>query len=71
MSKPSLSQEALETLIMEELRKFPECNSVIEVGVARTTEDSWDAALLTENDAPVPEKAAQIVRALTAQFDLA
>ncbi len=71
MSKPALSQEALETMIMEELRKFPECDSVIEVGVARPTDDSWDAALLTENDGPVPAKATQIVRALNAQFDLA
>ncbi|MEI9931945.1 MAG: hypothetical protein WDM89_15755 [Rhizomicrobium sp.] len=71
MSKPSLSQEELETMITEELRKFPECDSVIEVGVTRPTEDSWDAALLIENDGPVPEKATQIVRALIAQFDLA
>ena len=69
--KQKKSQSELIALLMQELRKHPECDHVISVAIIRPVQQNWDAAWTVSGNEVVCSRAFEIARALQEQFDLA
>ena len=72
--KQKMSQAELEALLMEQLRKHPECDHVLAVTITRPVQQSpgdpnWDAAWSVDGNRIACPRAFEIARQLRGQFD--
>jgi hypothetical protein len=68
--KDMKTEAELESLLMEEVRKYPECSRVTGVAITRPTDRNWDVAWVMDGPRFVPPIANEIARRLQQQFDL-
>jgi hypothetical protein len=69
-TKETKTESELELILMEEIRRHPECNHVTGVAITRPTDRNWDAAWVCSGPRLAPSIADEIARKLQAQFDL-
>jgi hypothetical protein len=75
MSKPRRTAPELQQAIMQELRRRPEWNAILNVTISRRSkplpdEPNWDAAFTMYGPRVAPEGAVRLVANLQNEFDL-
>jgi hypothetical protein len=74
MQKPQLTESELERLLMSEVRKFDECQTVTSVEITRTAGPNWDVAAVVKDSAhfsPAYLRVLEIAGTFRDQYDLA
>jgi hypothetical protein len=72
--RPAKTAAELESMIMAELREYPECESAAVAVIGPTSIEPWNAVLVREQPQPndeCEERLAEITRRLREEFDLA
>jgi hypothetical protein len=72
--KPTKSAAELESMIMAELREYPECESAAVAVIGPTSIEAWNAVLVREGPQIIDEceaRLAEITKRLREEFDLA
>ena len=73
MEKPKKTTAELTEMIMQEIRKYPECDEISSVGITRSLGKNWDVAVTRNVPYITPAgqtKIEEIVASLRAKFDL-
>lgn len=68
--KETTTVRALKKLIMCEIRKYPECNGITGVAIARPANSNWDAAFVSNGLPYMCDTAWEVVHDLKQRFDL-
>jgi hypothetical protein len=69
-----ITADELQTRIMDEVRKFPECADVRSVAITRPANMNWDVAIVRDGPGLSPQshlRVQEIAMRLRAQYDLA
>lgn len=72
--KPTKTAAELESMIMAELREYPECESAAVAVVGPTSIEPWNAVLVREQPQTIDEceeRLVEITKRLREEFDLA
>jgi hypothetical protein len=70
-TKETRTVSELQLLLMEEIRRYPECNHITGVAITRPVNRNWDAAWVCSGPRSARPIAYEIARRLQGQFDLA
>ena len=73
MEKPKKTTAELTEMIMQEIRKYPECDEISSVGITRSLGKNWDVSVTRNVPYITPAgqtKIEEIVASLRAKFDL-
>lgn len=76
VTKEKKTADELAALIMGEIRKYPECNHILNVTITRPVQraphqPNWDVAFVVHGNVIAPEFAYRIAREVQSHFDLA
>ena len=75
-AKEKKTVSELTALIMQEVRKYPDWNDIVNVGITRPLQSAehhpnWDAAFTMDGQRIPPEKAFRLITELQTKYDLA
>ena len=75
MAKETRTREELAQILMSEIRKYPECNHVVDVAITPPVQRApdqcnWDAGWIVSGNQIACRHAWEIARQLQARFDL-
>jgi hypothetical protein len=70
-TKQTRTEAELKVLLMDEVRRYPECDHITSVAITRPPDHNWDVAWGCNGPKAAPAIAYEIARRLAGQFDLA
>jgi hypothetical protein len=68
--KAKKTETELRSLIMREIRKYPECHNVQDVLIERQQSPNWQSSWVMDGSTPRPARALEIERMLKREYDL-